>query len=166
MQRFGSAVSVTYLSRRNPFRPMAPTATLLAVARALSTQLHRVPIVDSESGKCIYILSQSLLISFLSAHRDLLRDELRQTVGALGLGLCRVVSVASDASAWQAFKVLEINAVSGIAIVDREGKLVGNTSARDLKHFVSNRGGLSLDSPIQVQHMGTRRRGSIHCTTA
>ena len=132
MQRFGTAVSVTYLSRRNPFRPMSPSATLLQVARALSTQLHRVPIVD-ESGKCVSIMSQSILVQFLYSHRDELKDDLRQSVGALGLGLTKVVSVASDATAWQAFKTLELNGVSGIAMVDREGKLVGNTSARDLK---------------------------------
>ena len=132
MQRFGSAVSVTYLSRRNPFRPMTVGASLLQVSRALSTQLHRVPIVD-DSGRCIGIVSQSVLIKFLAAHRDELKDELRQTVGALQLGMCKVISVPSDASAWQAFKVLELNSVSGIAIVDRDGKLVGNTSARDLK---------------------------------
>jgi len=165
MQRFGTAVSVTYLSRRNPFKPMMMSATLLQVARALSTQLHRVPIVDEQTGKCISILSQSLLIQFLAAHRDELKDELRQTIGSLQLGLCKVVSVASDASAWAAFKVLEINAVSGIAIVDRDGKLVGNTSARDLKYFVMNRGGLSLDSPIQVHAAGTKgttQRMQVH----
>jgi len=157
MQRFGTAVSVTYLSRRNPFRPMTANASLLAVARALSTQLHRVPIVD-ENGRCVSILSQSLMIQFLNAHKDELKDELRQTVGQLQLGLCKVLSVASDASAWTAFKTLEVNSVSGIAIVDRDGKLVGNTSARDLKFFVLNRGTLSLDAPIQVYLARIRQR--------
>jgi CBS domain-containing protein len=129
MQRFGTAVSVSYLSRRNPFRPMTATASLLAVAKALSTQLHRVPIVDEKTGKCVSILSQSLLIQFLNANKDELKEELRQTVGQLQLGLCKVVSVNSDASAWTAFKTLEVNSVSGIAIVDREGKLVGNVRA-------------------------------------
>lgn len=119
MQRFGSAVSVTYLSRRNPFRPMTVGASLLQVSRALSTQLHRVPIVD-ESGKCIGIVSQSVLIQFLAAHRDELKDELRQTVGGLQLGMCKVISVTSDASAWQAFKVSSI----------QKGKEVGKKQKR------------------------------------
>lgn len=161
MQRFGTAVSVTYLSRRNPFRPCSKSATLLQVARMLSTQLHRVPVVD-ESGKCIAIISQSSLIQFLNSQKAEIADDLRQTIGSLSLGMCKVVSVASDASAWQAFKTLEVNSVSGIAIVDREGKLVGNTSARDLKFFVLNKGTLSLDAPIQDYLSRIRQRDLAH----
>jgi CBS domain-containing protein len=148
MQRFGTAVSVTYLSRRNPFKPISRDATLLQVARALSTQVHRVPIVDAE-GKCVAIISQSALVHFLQDHRDEIKDDTKQNISGLPIGICKVISVKSDATAWEAFSVLELHAVSGIAIVDREGKLTGNTSARDLKYFVLNRGNLSMDSPIQ-----------------
>jgi len=167
MQRFGTSVSVPYLSRRHPFKPMTLNATLLQVARALATHVHRVPIID-ESGRCIRIVSQSSLIAFLHQHRDgevvgagsasgragehdsSLAQELRQTIGSIGLGLCKVISVNTESSAWHAFRLIDVNNVSGIAIVDKEGRLVGNTSARDLKYFVLNRGQLSLDAPIQL----------------
>lgn len=161
MQRFGTAVTVTYLSRRNPFRPILATATLLQVARALSTHLHRVPVVDADTGKCVSIISQSSLVHFLQSHREDTKSELSQSIASLGLGLCRVISVASDVSAWQAFKTLEVNSVSGIAIVDRDGRLVANTSARDLKHFVKNKGNLSLDAPIQDYLSRIRQRDFI-----
>lgn len=148
LQKFGSSVSVAYLSRRNPFKPIAKTATLLQVAKALSTQLHRLPVVDAQ-GKCVSIISQSSIVQFLHLHRDEVKGELAQTIGQLQVGMCKVISVNSDASAWQAFKTLEVNGVSGIAIVDRDGKLVANTSARDLKWVLHNKGTISLDEPIQ-----------------
>ena len=154
--KLGSA-SITYLSRRSPFRPIHFSTSLLDAARALATQVHRVPVVD-DSTKCFYIMSQSSIISFLMKHRSHFKDEWKQSIHSLSLGLCKVISITTDATAWTAFKLLEVSGVSGLAVVDSSGKLVGNTSAKDLKLFMLDRGSLSLDMAIMEYLSAIRQR--------
>ena len=45
----------------------------------------------------------------------------------------RVVSIDDDATAKQAFELILQHKLYGLAVVDAEGGLVGNTSARDIK---------------------------------
>ena len=155
--KLGSA-SITYLSRRSPFRPIQLSTTLLDAARALATQAHRVPVIDDSTKQCIYILSQSSIISFLMKHRAHFKDEWKQSIHSLSLGLCKVISITTDATAWTAFKLLEVSGVSGLAVVDSSGKLVGNTSAKDLKLFMLDRGSLSLDMAIMEYLSAIRQR--------
>ena len=49
-EKLGSA-SVTYLSRRSPFRPVRLSSSLLDAAKALATRVHRVPVIDESSKK-------------------------------------------------------------------------------------------------------------------
>ena len=158
--KLGSA-SITYLSRRSPFRPIQLTTSLLDAARALATQAHRVPVVDDSADstkRCIYIMSQSSIIAFLMKHRSQFKDEWKQSIHSLSLGLCKVISITTEATAWTAFKLLEVSGVSGLAVVDAGGNLVGNTSARDLKLFMLDRGSLSLDMPLMEYLSAIRQR--------
>ena len=155
--KLGSA-SITYLSRRSPFRPIQLSTSLLDAARALATQAHRVPVIDDATKQCIYILSQSSIISFLMRHRTHFKDEWKQSIHSLSLGLCKVISITTEATAWTAFKLLEVSGVSGLAVVDSNGKLVGNTSAKDLKLFMLDRGSLSLDMAIMEYLSSIRQR--------
>lgn len=54
-----------------------------------------------------------------------------------------------------------MSGVSGIAVVDRDGKLIGNTSAKDLKLFMLDRGTLSLDKDILTYLSQIRQREHI-----
>lgn len=154
-------VTLTYLSRRNPFKPVLLSDTLLTVARAMSNQLHRVPVVDPATGQCIAIISQSSIVQYFIAHKAELESEMKQSLAQLSIGLCRVISCASDLPTWNAFKLLEVSGVSGIAVVDAQGKLCANTSARDLKLFVLNRGSLSLDVSIIDYLSQIRQRSDV-----
>jgi CBS domain-containing protein len=155
--KLGSA-SITYLSRRSPFRPVRRSSSLMDAAKALATQVHRVPVLDEGSKKCVYIISQSSIISFLIQHKAAFRDEWKQSIASLSLGLCQVISITTEATAWTAFKLLEVSGVSGVAVVDGSGKLVGNTSAKDLKLFMLDRGSLSLDQLIMEYLSAIRQR--------
>ena len=156
-ENVGSA-SVTYLSRRSPFRPVRLSSSLLDAAKALATRVHRVPVIDESTRRCVYIISQSSIINFLIQHKALFRDEWKQSIASLSLGLCQVISISTDATAWTAFKLLEVSNVSGVAVVDGMGKLVGNTSAKDLKLFMLDRGNLSLDQLILDYLSAIRQR--------
>jgi len=60
----------------------------------------------------------------------------------------KVVGVTIDQTAVEAFSILDKYRLSGIAVVDKQGRLVGNTSGADLKLFVLDQGNLSLNVPI------------------
>jgi len=134
-------VTVTYLSRRNPFHPVTTKDTLLKVCEELAKGLHRVPVVD-DSGSIVNIISQSSVISFLSKHSKELKQQTNHTLGELKLGTKPVISVKQDTPAIDTFRLMDKKKISGVAVVDSTGKFVGNTSASDLKLFMKT---LSLD---------------------
>jgi CBS domain-containing protein len=134
-------VTVTYLSRRNPFHQVSTTDSLLKVCEDLSKGLHRVPVVDQQ-GKLVNIISQSSIISFLSKHEKTIKSQVHQTLGELNLGTKPVISVKQDTPAIDTFRLMDKKKISGVAVVDNHGRFVGNTSASDLKLFMRT---LSLD---------------------
>jgi len=134
-------VTPTYLSRRNPFRPVSTTDSLLVVCTELAKGLHRVPVVD-DKGNVVNIISQSSIINFLARHSKELQSQTERTLEELGLGTKPVVSVKQDTPAIETFRLMDNRKISGVAVIDIDGKFVGNTSASDLKLFMRT---LSLD---------------------
>jgi len=152
-------VTPTYLSRRNPFRPVKTTDTLLQVCQLLASGLHRVPVVD-DSGKVVNIVSQSTVIQFLNQHIKDIRHEISKTLGELGLGSKPVVSVSQDTPAIDTFRLMDNKKISGVAVVNAQGKFVGNTSASDLKLFLKTLSLELLNKPI-VEFLKIIRQDSI-----
>jgi CBS-domain-containing membrane protein len=147
-QETGGPISLTYLSRRNPFRPCNVTDTLFEAAELLTLPtVHRVPVVD-ESGTCVSILSQSSLMKFLVEHVDELGDEVEQTAKEINVGFKEVITVPNKDSALTAFATLDEANISGLAVVDYNAKIVGATSAHDIQHFVKDSASLNPDVTI------------------
>lgn len=145
----GATPSISYLAARNSFVSCPPTATLFDLAKVMSQRhCHRVPIVNgSAAGKCINIISQSAVVKFLSTHVAI--KQLNETLSEAGLAYKKeVISVRDDMPAADAFDVLDSHRLSGIAVVDEDGVLVGNTSARDIKIAAMDTGKTSLDTDI------------------
>jgi len=145
------AVTVSYLAARNPMTPfMTKESSLLDVCKILACrQKHRFPITDSSSGKnaCIGIISQSGLVAFIANKCP--PGSLDVKMVDAGLEYKKdVVKIADDASASDAFELLDSHRLSGIAVVDEDGKLIGNTSARDIKNAVMDAGRTNMDVDI------------------
>jgi len=138
-------ITVTYLARRHQFRPVNEGATLADVIERLSHSVARVPVVNA-AGKVIQIISQSAIVQFINGHGKEL--DLSQTVESTQIGSRPVISVAKDVPAIEAYKILETNNRSGIAITDESGKICSATSARDLKGFLANPSIERLHLPI------------------
>src|SRR4051812_28347574 len=66
-----------------------------------------------------------------------------KTLNQLNLGFRKVYTVNESQTAYQAFKTMIDNKVSGVGVVDNEGTLVANISLSDIKvspltlHFTS-----------------------------
>lgn len=56
-----------------------------------------------------------------------------QTLGKLGIAPSLVISVFDNVSVMQSFDYIIANKISGLAVVDQQGKLIGNISASDFK---------------------------------
>jgi len=107
------------------------TAVLDALAH-FGRGVHHLLIVD-DTGKVVNLLSQTDVIRFVAkdvAGLDKLRE---QSIRTLGLGVRPVFAVRNTDSALDAFYELSEAGVSGGAIINPEGKLVGNFSRYDLK---------------------------------
>lgn len=122
------------VSFRNPFFPVHSGYSLFAAVEAMARErgLHRVPVID-ESRKLITIITQSQIVDILSKNLDIIGDKKNKTVNLTDNYFEDVFSVGEDSIAMDAFKLMVEKNVSGLAVVDKEGKLVGNISLRDLK---------------------------------
>lgn len=145
------AVTVPYLAARNPMVPFySKDDSLLEICKAVAGRhKHRVPITDQTSGTpvCTGIISQSGLVAFIASKCP--PGSLDEKMTDAGLDFHKdVVSIRDDASAASAFELLDSHRLSGIAVVDEDGKLIGNTSARDIKNAVMDAGRTGMDMDI------------------
>lgn len=129
-------ISIKYLSARNRFVPVTVKDSVLKVAELLShPDINRVPVLD-ESGNLVDIISQSALIKFMSAHHEELTPVLLQKLEDLGMARKPVVTVPETERAANVFKLMNVKRLSSVGVVDRAGRIIGNTSASDLKLFI------------------------------
>lgn len=150
-------VTVSYLAARNPFVSCTPETSLEEVCSLLSQhQCHRIPVMGKD-GRCSSIISQSALVKALVKH---VNDPLDETLEEAKLEYKKdLVSALDTASAKDVFELLDSKRLSGIAIVDSEtGKLVGNTSARDIKLAISETG-VDMDMDI-LSYLATVRQAT------
>eukprot|EP01126_Amoeba_proteus_P040745 TRINITY_DN4363_c0_g1_i13.p1 TRINITY_DN4363_c0_g1~~TRINITY_DN4363_c0_g1_i13.p1 ORF type:complete len:208 (-),score=20.56 TRINITY_DN4363_c0_g1_i13:315-938(-) len=91
----------------------------------------RLP-VFTLSGDLVGILSQMDIVSLLDTHIQLFPIA-NKSVKDLRLGLKEVIQISDSLTLKDAFRVIRENRVSGIAVVDKRGYLVGNVSASDIK---------------------------------
>ena len=75
-----------------------------------------------------------------------------KTLSQLGLVPGRVISVRSNVSIREAFEAIIGNDITGLAVVDDKGKLVGNLSATDFE-VIYNRLRLTLQGVTEMNFM-------------
>ena len=182
------AVTVSYLAARNPMPPVFYTkeSSLLDICKVLaSRRKHRVCIGATSAARagkrfilsnitacprvefdltntftpivCEGILSQSSIVAFIASKCP--KGSLDETMTEAGLPFLKdVITIADTASAAEAFELLDSKRLSGIAVVDEDGKLVGNTSAKDIKRAVSDAGRTSMDVDV-LSYLASVRQG-------
>jgi len=116
--------------------PMCPIHTGSSVKKALEVFVRsgarRLPVVEGKHLKSI--LTQSALLHWLNANLSQLPAKLREkTVRELGIGLKEVFSVRIDTKAIEAFRLMAQRGIHGIAVLDENGEIFSNISAKDIK---------------------------------
>jgi len=125
--------TIADLSHRNPFIPVRNNGSLRGVLRLFGDMgFHRLPVID-ESGKVVNFLTQSAVVQYLASNLNKLGPKVHRTVGELLAGCKPVVSVNIESRAIDAFTLMAEKRISAVAVVDDEGKLISNISARDIR---------------------------------
>ena len=152
-------ITVPYLARRHPLVALSEGSTLLdAVEQLALPHVHRVPVLNAQ-GRIVNIISQSTIMKELEGkHSGLALND----VVALGSGPVR--SVSTSASAYEAFKLMDANRISGLAIVDSANKLIGCTTGNDLKLYIQDPHTWKLSLPINDFLNGIRSQQIDVCT--
>lgn len=159
-----NGITVTYLARRNKFNAVKPSDSILRVVELMSLpSVHRVAVVAEDSkNQIIDIISQSSIVAWIYSHKDDLKEELSKTVDEVKLGSRPVIPVNDTDTALATFKVMAQHNRSGIAVVNANGRFLGNTSGSDLKLFIQNpeQNMATLESPI-MDFLSAIRRAEI-----
>jgi len=136
-------VTITYLARRNRFKPVLLSDSLLTVVELLAKGLHRVPVLG-ENGRVINIISQSTIITLISNQNFGEGDR----ISDLRVGTSPVKTVNINTSVISTFRLLDQFKISGVAVVDDDEKLVSVTTGKDLKCFIRNPSRHALEMSI------------------
>jgi len=122
------------LTKRNPFFPIHSGFSLFSAIEALAKEknLHRVPVVDAER-KLITVITQSQIVQILNKSLDSIGERKNKPVVMMDRFIENVYTIHEDAVAMDAFKMMVEREVSGLAVIDSDGKLTGTISVRDLK---------------------------------
>jgi len=129
-------IMVYPINRRNPFHPVTLGCSLFSVIELLAREkgLHRVPILDNnENRRLMGLITQSQIVKFLNTNISIVGEKSKTPVHLIPGSVRSVISMNQQRTAIEGFKKMMEQRVSGIAVVDDEGKLVGNMSLRDLK---------------------------------
>merc|ERR1719362_1109554 len=137
--------TLSYLAKMRPFTTVKTTDTLLAVAEALANGHHIVGVIDEDKMELKNILTQGQLFQQVAAmwnegpFKDDKSDALKlQSLMELKYITSPVKTVASKTKAADAFEQMAKFNLSGLAVVNGEGQLIHNTSATDIKLWLSN----------------------------
>jgi len=139
-ERFAMEYSsqVADLSRKNPVHPLKKGSKILeAIKIFASTGTHRIPIVYNR--KIEQVLTQSAVLSWVVKHKDQLGSVLTKTVQELNLGMKHVFSVYPETKAIDALTLMAKHKVSAVAVLDHDGSLFTNISAKDLRVLANER---------------------------
>jgi CBS domain-containing protein len=136
------------LSKTRPFFCASPTTSVEQALRFMGAGVHHLLVVDPETGAVANLVSQTDMIRELAKHVASMGAAAQLTLSEAGLGQRPVLCVRNTDAALDAFCELQVAGVSGGAIVNGEGKLVGNLSRHDLKGTQGGTGFGALNQSI------------------
>lgn len=131
----------------DPWYPVEDDAPLRKIFETFCRgNLHRIPIMD-DSGELYSLASQSDAVAFLALQLEsphfasLANASLKEhRIGTWG----HLHSVRTSDPALDAFKMIHLKRVTGVAVLDADGKLVSNISASDLRLIEHHGASLSV----------------------
>ncbi|XP_034720661.1 5'-AMP-activated protein kinase subunit gamma-1 isoform X4 [Etheostoma cragini] len=158
-----------YLQCSNHFLiSISPEASLFdAIYFLLKYKIHRLPVIDPESGNVLHILTHKRILKFLHIFKKVPKPPfIGRPIQELGIGTFRnIATVQQTASLYEALSIFVERRVSALPVVDEQGKVVSLYSRFDVINLAAQKTYNNLDMPMQE---AVRRRtcfveGVIKC---
>jgi len=138
-----SAKDIADLSKRNRMCPLPLGSSLFeAIETMVRNSVQRIPIMEvNQKGdflKIHSILTESNVISFLAKNSCNLDLWVNKPIKELGFHSKKVISIDVNRPAIEAFRLMVKFRISGLPVLDHEGKVLANISARDLRAIAND----------------------------
>ncbi|XP_035533773.1 5'-AMP-activated protein kinase subunit gamma-1 isoform X3 [Morone saxatilis] len=133
----GDSFKNVYLQCSNQFLiSISPEASLFeAIYSLLKYKIHRLPVIDPESGNVLHILTHKRILKFLHIFGKKVPKPafMGKRIQKLGIGTFRnIATVQQTASLYDALSIFVERRVSALPVVDEQGKVVSLYSRFDV----------------------------------
>jgi len=118
---------VSNFSKMNPLRTISPDSSLVELVTVLSKH-HRVVVLD-DNNKLVNYITQSDLLKFL--HKNNLFTSV--SLKSVGMDSSKVISISPEQRVIEGFKLMTEQKISSVAVLDKDQKLIGHLSAKDIR---------------------------------
>ncbi|KTF91115.1 hypothetical protein cypCar_00030878 [Cyprinus carpio] len=142
---------------------ITPDASLFdAVYSLLKHKIHRLPVIDPESGNVLHILTHKRILKFLHIFGASVPKPrfLKMQIKDAGIGtFSDVATVSQMATVYDALSVFVERRVSALPVVDDDGKVVALYSRFDVINLAAQKTYNNLS--MSMQEAVRRRRGYV-----
>ncbi|GAM19569.1 hypothetical protein SAMD00019534_027440 [Acytostelium subglobosum LB1] len=115
------------------YQKLSPSTSLFTAFESLAKQsINRIAVVDDRE-EVVDIITEFDLIHWVYDNVEKLGSRRSRKVSQINAANQYVMSVLEDEQVIDAFKLIKIMGVGGVAVIQENGTLVGNLSARDIK---------------------------------
>ncbi|XP_031148152.1 5'-AMP-activated protein kinase subunit gamma-1 isoform X2 [Sander lucioperca] len=165
----GDSFQNIYLQCSNHFLiSISPEASLFdAIYSLLKYKIHRLPVIDPESGNVLHILTHKRILKFLHIFKKVPKPAfIGRQIQELEIGTFRnIATVQQTASLYDALSIFVERRVSALPVVDEQGKVVSLYSRFDVINLAAQKMYNNLDMPMQeaVRRRSCFVEGVIKC---
>ncbi|XP_073318612.1 5'-AMP-activated protein kinase subunit gamma-1 [Pagrus major] len=143
-----------YLQCSNHFLiSISPEASLFdAIYSLLKHKIHRLPVIDPQSGNVLHILTHKRILKFLHIFGKKVPKPafLGKQIQELGIGTFRnIATVQQTATLYDALSIFVERRVSALPVVDEQGKVVSLYSRFDVINVAAQKTYNNLDMTMQ-----------------
>jgi CBS-domain-containing membrane protein len=118
---------VSNFSKMNPLQTISTDASLTELVDVLSKH-HRVVVLDDQN-KLVNYITQTDLLKFLHKNNLFTSSSLK----AVGMDSSNVISITSEQRVIEGFKLMTEHRISSVAVLDKDQRLIGHLSAKDIR---------------------------------
>ncbi|KAI3389207.1 hypothetical protein SNEBB_001242 [Seison nebaliae] len=142
------------LEYQRPFIYIKPESSLLdAICSLTLHHVHRLPIMDSEAGNVLYIITHKRILRFLFLyfHDIPMPSFMEQTLAQLGIGtFSKLSSIRMSSTIYEALEIFVTNQVSALPVVDENNRLIDLYAKFDVIHLAASKSYSNLDVTIET----------------
>ncbi|XP_067650287.1 5'-AMP-activated protein kinase subunit gamma-1-like isoform X3 [Haliotis asinina] len=155
--------------KQKPFVCIDPDASLYtAVKTLIENHVHRLPVVDKNTGNAIYILTHKRILRFLHLYiQDLPKPSyMLKSIRELGIGTYdNVITTSQDTPLIKALNMFMDHRISALPVVDEQHKVVDIYAKFDVINLAAEKTYNNLDVTIAqaLQHRCDGFEGVAKC---